>query len=115
MRVVASSLLVVTGFASFTASACEDAPMVGAIPNGATVTAAQMAAVRAEIAAYMAAMENYLACLDAELAAKRDAAPAEYKELMGKRILAGDDERRRVVGAFNDALQAVRAANPTGN
>jgi hypothetical protein len=89
--------------------------MIGPIPDGATATEAQMLTARTEITAYMTAMENYLVCLDDELAAKSEAATPEYKEIMEKRILAGDDERRRVAGSFNDALQAYRRAHPTDN
>lgn len=112
MRAVASSVLALAGLMSFTASACDDAPMVGPLPDGATATEAQMLAARDAISAYMTAMEDYLVCLDDELAAKGDAATTEYKELMEKRIIAGDDERRRVAASFNEALQAYRKANP---
>lgn len=115
MRALASSVLAVAGLFSLTASACEDAPMVGPIPDGATATEAQMLAARDQITAYMTAMENYLVCLDDELAAKSAEATAEYKELMEKRIVAGDDERRRVAASFNEALQAYRQANPKPN
>ena len=115
MRVLASSVLAVTGLLSFAASACQDAPAVSAIPDGATATEAQMVAARTEITAYMTAMENFLVCLEDELDAKGAAAPAEYKELMATRIVAGDDERTRVAEAFNEALQAFRKANPRPN
>src|SRR5690606_3162618 len=105
----------VTGLFSITASACEDAPVVSSIPDGATATEAQMLAARTDITAYMTAMEDYLVCLDDELAAKADAATEEYKELMETRILAGDDERRQVAASFNEALQAFRKANPAPN
>lgn len=89
--------------------------MVGAIPDGATATEAQMLAARSEITAYMTAMENFLVCLEDELDAKGATAPAEYKEMMAKRIVSGDDERNRVAEAFNAALQAYRKAHPTPN
>ena len=113
MKALASSVLAVTGLFSFAASACDDAPMIGAIPDGATATEAQMLAARTAVSAYMTGMEDFLVCLEDELKAQGDAAPAEYKEMMAKRILAGDDERALVVESFNAALQAYRKANPS--
>jgi hypothetical protein len=116
MKGLACSVLVVTGFTSFAASAaCDDAPMIGAVPDGATATEQQMLAARAEISAYMNAMETYLVCLDDELAAKADSATPQYKELMEKRILSGDNERLSVAESFNKALAAFRQANPRDN
>ena len=58
------------------ASACEN-PAVVAIPDGKTSSKEQMLAARDLVKAYMKGMEDFMACVDQEAAAKGDGAPPE--------------------------------------
>ena len=105
---------VVVGIAScvsFAAAACET-PKMPKIPEGKTSTQAQMVAGQDEVKTYMAAMNNYLACVDDEASAKGEDAPAEYKSLMVTRHNTAVTEMESVAGAFNDQVKAFKAANP---
>jgi hypothetical protein len=105
---------VVAGIASgwgFAAAACESPKMI-TIPDGKTSAQAQMVASQDEVKAYMAAMNNYIACVDDEATAKGADAPAEYKVLMDRRHNAAIAEMESVAAAFNDQVKAFKAANP---
>lgn len=100
------------GCCAFAASACENPTMV-AIPDGKTSTMDQLLAAQGQVKSYMAAMQNYLACIDKEMDAKGDDATAEYKSLMVNRHNSAVSEMESVAGAFNDQIKAFKAANPT--
>jgi hypothetical protein len=74
-----------------------------------------MLAGQAQVKAYQAAMNEFLACIDAEAAAQGETAPEEYKSLMVARHNAAVSEMEGVAGAFNDQIKAYRAANPPTN
>jgi hypothetical protein len=93
------------------AVACEN-PAAVAIPDGKTSTMDQMLAAQAEVKAYQAAMNEFLACIDSELAAQGEQAPEEFKSLMVSRHNAAVAEMEGVAAAFNDQIRAYRAANP---
>ena len=61
---------------------------------------------------YMAAMETYLSCVNEELAAAGDDAPAEYKSIMFSRHNAAVAEMEAVAASFNEEVQAFKEANP---
>jgi hypothetical protein len=82
------------------------------IPDGKTATMEQLLAAQADVKTYMAAMEEYLACVDGELAAKGEEAPAEFKALMVTRHNTAVTEMESVAAAFNDQVKAYKAANP---
>jgi len=110
--------LTLSGAALFTAfalasvaSACEN-PAVVAIPDGKSSTKEQMLAARDQVKAYVKSMDEFLACIDQEAAAKGDGAPAEYKELMIARHNAAVSEEEAMAAAFNDQLHAYNAAHP---
>jgi hypothetical protein len=93
------------------AAACEN-PAAVAIPDGKSSTMEQMLAAQAQVKAYQAAMNEFLACIDAELAAEGEQAPEEFKSLMVSRHNAAVAEMEGVAAAFNDQIRAYRAANP---
>jgi len=72
-----------------------------------------MLAAQAQVKAYQAAMNEFVACLDSEADAQGEQAPAEFKSLMVERHNAAVTEMEAVAAAFNDQLRAFRAANPT--
>jgi hypothetical protein len=113
MRLLTSGLVVVvaSGYA-FAAAACDN-PAAIAIPDGKASTLEQRLASQAEVKAYQAAMNEFLACIDSELEAQGEKAPEDFKALMVARHNAAVAEMEGVAAAFNDQIKAYRAANPT--
>jgi hypothetical protein len=111
MKMTLSCGVAVLGYAATMAVACEN-PAVVAIPDGKTATMEQLLAAQAEVKSYMAAMEEYLTCVQNELQAKGEDAPTEFKTLMVARHNAAVNEMESVAAAFNQQVQAFRAANP---
>src|SRR5215204_4999696 len=85
MRASTSCVLATLLCAVGTAAAACEAPSPVAIPDGATAKLDQMLAAQAEIRAYQAAMNEFIACIDAEGDAQGEQAPAEVKSLMIER------------------------------
>lgn len=92
------------------ASACEMPSMVE-IPDGAAATTDEMVDARERVSTYVAAMEEYLVCLDEEVAVQGAEAPDEFRALMGRRREEAVNEIETVANAFNEELSAFRAAN----
>jgi len=111
MRTLTSCALVALACSAFAASACESPAMI-TIPDGKTSTMDQLLAAQAQVKTYMAAMEQYIACVDGELDAQGEAAPEEFKSLMLSRHNAAYDEMQSVATAFNEQIRAYKAANP---
>lgn len=103
---LASGLLAAAG-----ALACETPTMVE-VPDGATATTEEMVRAREQVTEYVAAMEEYLACVDEEMEVAGDDAPDEFKSLMIQRYNAAVSEMETVAAAFNEQLRAFRAAHP---
>jgi hypothetical protein len=97
----------------FAASACET-PSLVTIPDGKTATKDQMVAAQAEVRAYVAAMQEYQACVESEIQAKGEDAPAEYKALMNARYNTAATEMETVANAFNEQVRAFNAASGAG-
>jgi hypothetical protein len=97
--------------AATAANACETPSMVD-VPEGATATTEQMMRAREDVTRYVAAMEEYLACVNEELETEGDNAPDEFRALMIQRYNAAVSEMETVAAAFNEQLRAFRAANP---
>lgn len=93
-------------------AACENPPVVS-VPDGSTATMDQLLQAQADVKAYVASMEAYLACLNQELETAGDDAPAEFKSLMTTRYNTAVSEMEAVAQAFNDQVRAYRAANPS--
>jgi hypothetical protein len=112
MRVLTSCFVaaVASGYC-LAAAACEN-PAAISIPDGKTSTMDQMLAAQAQVKAYQTAMNEFLACIDSELAAQGEQAPEEFKSLMVSRHNAAVAEMEGVAAAFNDQIKAYRAANP---
>jgi len=112
MKVLTSCVL--TALASgycFTATACE-APSPVTMPDGSKATMQEMLAAQAQVKAYQAAMNEFIACIDSEGDAAGEQAPAEFKSLIVERHNAAVTEMEGVAAAFNEQLRAFRAANP---
>jgi hypothetical protein len=95
-----------------TASACETPAMIP-IPDGGSATMEQLLAAQAQVKTYMAAMTDYLACIDNEAEGKGEDAPEQFKAMMVTRHNTAVTEMESVAAAFNDQVKAFKAANPT--
>ena len=105
------SVAAVAGCFAFAAAACEN-PSLVSIPEGKASTLEQMLAAQAQVKAYQAKMNEYLACIDAEGDAQGEKAPNEFKALIVNRHNAAVSEMEGVAAAFNDQIKAYKAANP---
>jgi hypothetical protein len=101
-------------FAVPAAFACEypDRPH---IPDGATATKEELLASKAEVQSYLAAVDEYLRCVEADERAKLDALDnpdpdvvKEHDEALSKKFDAANEEKALVGEQFN---QQVRAYN----
>ena len=93
-------------------AACEMPTLVASIPNGETATEAALLAAQSEVQAYIAAMDDYIACQNEELAVSGEDSTARYLYQMGERIEAARKEVDQVAAEFNDQVTAFRAARP---
>ena len=114
MRALKSCVLaaVASSYAYVAAAACEH-PAAIAVPDGKASTMAQMLAAQQQVKAYQTAMNEFLACIDSELAAEGEQAPEDFKSLMFARHDAAVAEMEGVAAAFNEQVRAYKAANPT--
>jgi hypothetical protein len=102
MRTLMScGLAVIASGYAFAASAACESPMVVSVPDGKTATMEQLLAAQGQIKVYMAAMNDYIACIDKEVETLGETATPE--------VVA---EMEGIAAAFNDQVKAYRAANP---
>jgi hypothetical protein len=111
MRTMSSALAALAASFAFTAAACENPAMIS-IPDGKNSTMEQLLAAQAQVKTYMAAMQQYLDCVNGELDAQGEAAPEEFKSLMVARNNTAVSEMESVAAAFNEQIRAYKAANP---
>ncbi len=112
MKIVTACCIAVASLLAIPALACDNPPLV-AVPDGATATMEELVAVQAEVQAYMAAMEEYIGCIDAELeAGGGEDAPDLFEGLMVRRHNQGVEEMELIAEAFNEQVRAYREANP---
>ncbi len=111
MKLLRFLLLAMAGGTAATSMACDYPPLV-AIPDGQTSTLSEMVAARQAVNGYMSAMQGYLDCLDAELTATGDDAPAEYKAIMYNRHVTAYAELEAVAGKMNEQIDLFYQANP---
>lgn len=111
MRPFAKIMLAALALAAFNAqAACEYPPEVK-IPDGQAATQAEMATAQAAVKQYMADMETYMNCLDAEAAAiPADQQTPEQQALAVKRHNAAVDAMENVAAQFNTQVKAFKAA-----
>lgn len=99
-----------------TALACEYPERVN-VPDGRSASLEEMQTGQKDVKTYMAAMEEYLDCIDKE--ADDNAADAEDEEMQKQQraILvqkhnAAVDEMEQVAESFNVQVRAYKEANP---
>jgi hypothetical protein len=110
MKSLKTCCVLIAGCWALPALACDNPKMV-AIPEGDGVTMDQLLAAQATVKTYMSAMNEYLACLDNEMDAQGDDAPAQFKSLMVTRHNAAVTEMESIAAAFNKQVQAYKAAH----
>lgn len=111
MRRMTRCSIALAGLVAMPALACEQPSMV-AVPDGQNAALDELLEAQENVKSYMAAMEEYLACIDDEIEAAGEDAPAQFRALMARRNNTAVDEMERVAAAFNEQIQAYREANP---
>ena len=104
-------LVVVAGGAAGASLACDYPPLI-TVPDGQTSTMEELITAQSGVRTYIAGMETYLECVNEELAAAGDDAPAEYKSIMFSRHNAAVAEMEAVAASFNEQVQAFKETNP---
>jgi hypothetical protein len=112
MSTIRSCCILVANLIAFSALACEN-PAVVMIPDGARASTAELLEVQARVHAYLAAMDEYLACLDEQIqtAGNGDGGSPEYMSLMIARYNTAVEEMETVAASFNEQVRAHNAAN----
>ncbi len=108
---IASAIL----FIAPIAIAC-DYPKRADVPNGATATTEEMLAGQKSVKAYMAAMEEYLACIDSEnedavaaMTGSSDDELARREAATIKKYNAAVEEMEVIAAQFNEEVRAYKA------
>lgn len=91
-----------------TAADCEY-PQAPAMPNGETADEEQMREAQKSVRAYLAAAEEYLACLSAMENDPNQPLPQRQAEINVARHNAAVDEMHRVTDAYNVAVRTYKA------
>jgi len=106
------ALLTLTACLAPAAQAACEYPADVKVPDGKSATQEEITAASAAVKKYLAAMEAYTTCLDAEAAALPvEQQTPEAKSLHVKRYNAAVDAMEATAGAFNEQLRAFKAAN----
>ena len=102
-------------FLANAAYAC-DYPRRANLPNGSTASKDEMLAGQSSVKAYMASMEEYLACIDTEekasvaaLVDPSDDDLAQREAAIAKKHNAAVEEMELVAAQFNSEVQAYKA------
>lgn len=111
MRGITRSCVALVSVVALPAFACEQ-PAIVHVPQGDAATLEELLSAQEEVKTYMAAMEEYLACVNEEIEAAGEDAPAQFRALMTRRNNTAVDEMETVAAAFNEQVRAYREANP---
>lgn len=91
-------------------AACEY-PGAVKMPDGKSATEQEMATASAAVKKYVADIDAYTACLDAEFAAlPPEQQTTDAKSMVNKRFNAAEDAKVVTATAFNEQLRAFKAA-----
>jgi hypothetical protein len=104
---------IVASFFAFSAYAQCDNPAIVEVPDGATSTLEQMLEAQTAVRNFMAAMEEYLDCLNEEIEALTEESPEETRVLLVERHNSGITEMEALAAAFNEQRIAYQEANPS--
>lgn len=108
------AVLIISLFLIPVASACEY-PERAEMANGMTATKEEMVASQRSVKAYITAMEDYLACIEAEESDAVDALNepdedtlAQRKTVFNKKYNAAVDEMQLIAAEFNEQVRAYK-------
>jgi len=104
-------IVLFAGGAAASTLACEYPPLI-TIPDGKEASMEELLTAQASVKDYMGAMETYLACVNGELTAAGDNAPAEYKAIMFTRHNVAVAEMESIAESFNEQVARYKDANP---
>lgn len=100
-----------------TALGC-DYPKRAKVPNGATATKQEMLEGQQQVKAYMAAMDEYLACIEKEESETQASMPELTEEersvrsaALTKKHNAAVEEMELIAARFNEAVRAYKASS----
>ncbi len=99
---------------AMSALAC-DMPAEVVIPNGEEATLDEMLAAQSGVRDFIAAMEEYLTCMDGEIEAMGEEANEEEHAAMVEQYNSGVDQMEDVAARFNEARQQYQDAQATEN
>ncbi len=106
-----ASLFLAVSFAPAAYAACEY-PAEVKIPEGKSASQEDITAANGAVKKYLADMDVYLACLDADNAAvPAEQQTPEVKALHVKRYNAAVDAMEATANSFNEQLRAFKAAS----
>ena len=109
-RTLFALLFLALGLAPLANAAC-NYPAELQIPDGTSATQEEITAASANVKKYLADLETYTACIDAETAALPvDQQTEETKALHVKRYNAAVDAMETAAASFNTQLRAFKAA-----
>ena len=111
MKLIANAVVLASGFIGLAAYGQCESPAVVDIPNGATATLDQMLEAQTAVRAYLAAMEEYLACVNEEIEAQSEETPEEVRAVLIERYNNGVTEMETVAANFNEQRVAYQEAN----
>ena len=113
MKRITVLCVALAGGYAMSSSAC-DIPTMIDIPDGATATKETLLTAQTDVKSYLAAMEEYLACLNDEIDTAGDGAAEEFKALMVTRYNNGVTELPSIeaASAFLGPLPCIEGRGP---
>jgi hypothetical protein len=110
MRRIAVTLAIACCAFGASAQTCEYPAGVN-VPDGKTASKEEMVAGQQQVKSYMAAMQEYLDCLDAETSASGEEPTDEERKIMVSRHNAAVDEMETLAASFNEQVRRYKKAN----
>jgi hypothetical protein len=117
-----AAAFVVASVAPALADTCDE-PIAPASINGATATKEQMSQMRDDVVNFIKASDDYQSCLYSDLRAQKLAAekskdkkplPQSVEDGVTAKVNDSQREKEKIGGEFNAAVQAYKAAHPSG-
>ena len=114
MKIARPLIFLATLGSAMSALAC-DYPAEVNIPPGDEATMDEMLAAQAGVREFMAAMDEYLTCMDAEIEALEEDASEEDRTMMVDQYNTGVTQMEEVAAEFNEARQQFQEAAAAEN
>lgn len=108
LRVAVLAALIAAPAGVLAADEC-DRPEPPVVPDGATATQDELATAGSEVRAFVAASQDYLACLEAKEADYGEDITPVQQALVNAVYNAGVEAMETAAGAYNEAVRAYRA------